>query len=128
MKTLRVARQESGLTQQELAQRSGLSQGTISNLEREVISPTTNQRTVLEQALGPLDWPVNREFSPFEKEQIVSAFAVCVNRLGIRNALDLLAASRTNDELRGLAALFAPQVEPEEPLSLPGHNRKEGQP
>lgn len=125
MKSLKETRLENGLSQQGLAQRTGLSQGTISNLEREVTAPTRNQRIVLEQALGALSWPENRDFSQLEKKEIVEAFAVCVNRLGPRKTLDLMAATRTNDELRGMASLFAPQVESEEPLDLPDHNRKE---
>jgi len=123
MKTLKDIRQERGISQQELSRITTISQTTISNLEREITAPTNNQRLLLEQALGPVDWPVNREFSVQERTELVQAFAVLVDRKGPRQALDLLATAKNNDELRGLASLFTPHVEPVECLTLPDHSR-----
>lgn len=125
MRTLKNVRTAQGLSQQELSRTTQISQATISNLEREITSPTLHQRTLLEQALGPLDWPVNREFSDMEKEEIAQAFALCINRLGPRVTINLFAKTRNNDELRGVASLFLPERTDKEPLDLPDH-RKEG--
>lgn len=122
MKTLKDIRQERGISQQELSRITTISQTTISNLEREIIAPTNNQRLLLEQALGSVTWPVNREFSVQERSQLVQAFAVLVSRSGPRQALDLLTATKNNDELRGIASLFAPHIDVEV-LTLPDHSR-----
>lgn len=110
---LKTARQNKNLTQSSLSVMTGIAQPTLSNLEQRNISPTKNQRLLLEQALGPIEWPVNREFSAQESTQLVQAFAVLVNRNGPRQALDLLSATKNNDELRGVAGLFAPHVDVE---------------
>jgi transcriptional regulator with XRE-family HTH domain len=101
---------------------TGIAQPTLSNLEQGNISPTNNQRLLLEQALGSVAWPVNREFSEQERSQLVQAFAVLMSRSGPRQALDLLAATKNNDELRGIAGLFAPHIDVEV-LTLPDHSR-----
>lgn len=127
MEALRVARTKKGISQQELSRLTGINQGTISGLEREVISPTCNQRTLLEQALGPIAWPVERPFSDVEKVELIQAFAILVNRQGPRRAIDLLSKTKSLDELRGMASLFAPPTDFEEPLELPNHNSNGGQ-
>lgn len=125
MRTLKTARTEKGLSQQDLARMTRINQGTISSLEREVVSPTINQITLLEQALGPLEWPQNRPFSEIEKGELVQAFAVIVNRRGPKEAVNLFASARTLDELRGIASLIAPPTFIEEPLPMPDHGRND---
>ncbi len=127
MEALRIARTKKGISQQELSRLTGINQGTISGLEREVISPTCNQRTLLEQALGPISWPVERPFSTIEKSELIQAFAVLVNRQGPRQAIDLLSKTKSLDDLRGMASLFAPPTDFEEPLGLPDHTNNGGE-
>ena len=122
MKTLKDIRQERGISQQELSRITTISQTTISNLEREITAPTNNQRILLDQALGPIAWPVNREFSAKERAELVQSFAVLVDRKGPRQALNLLAVTKNNDELRGIASLFAAHTDVEV-LGLPDHSR-----
>jgi len=119
MRTLKIARTEKGLSQQELSRLTSINQGTLSALERDVISPTNNQRMLLDKALGHIDWPVDRPFSDVEKYELVQAFAVVVNSRGPRAAVELFAKTKTLDELRGMASLFMPPTHFEEPLSLP---------
>lgn len=123
MRTLKIARTEKGLSQQDLARMTRINQGTISSLEREVVSPTINQRTLLEEALGPLEWPQNREFSDIEKTELVQAFAALVNRQGPKQAVSLLANCKTLDELRGVASLFAPPTHFVDALPMTNHGR-----
>jgi transcriptional regulator with XRE-family HTH domain len=110
MGKMKEARQFLGITQQELAKRSGINQTIISNLERNVVSPTMKQRLLLEAALGPIDWPEpipsSTEFSSRETERIIQTFEICAKRLGPRAAIDLLSAV-PNGELRNIAALVA---------------------
>lgn len=124
MATLKESRSAQDLSQQELSLITQISQTTISNLEREITAPTRNQRTLLELALGPLDWPINREFSELEKTELVQAFSIAVNRLGARETVNLFAKTHTDDELRGVASLFLPESEPEDPLELPDHGKE----
>lgn len=119
MRTLKIARTEKGLSQQELSRLTSINQGTISALEREVVGPTNNQRMLLDKALGHIDWPVDRPFSNVEKYELVQAFAVVVNLRGPRAAVELFAKTKTLDELRGMASLFTPPTHFEEPLGLP---------
>lgn len=49
---LRVARKAAGLEQEELASRSGISQGTISRIERGSPAPSVETALALARALG----------------------------------------------------------------------------
>ena len=126
MKTLRDTRIAHEISQQELSRLTGIHQVTISNLEREIVAPTCNQITLLEKVLGPLEWPQNREFSDLEKMELVQAFHVLVHSKGPRKAVNLFASARNNDDLRGIAALFSPQIGSEDPLPLPNHYKEGG--
>lgn len=105
MRTLKTARTDQNISQSRLSAITGIAQPTISHLEAGNISPTINQITLLEQALGPLEWPQNRPFSDIEKGELVQAFAVLVNKYGPKQATNLLAHKSLN-ELRNISQLY----------------------
>ncbi len=61
------ARQQSGLTQKELSERTGIAQGDISKLERGNANPSI--RTLLRLAVG-MGMVVRLEFLPYQETQM----------------------------------------------------------
>jgi transcriptional regulator with XRE-family HTH domain len=53
---LQEARKEKGLTQQQIQEQTGISQVIVSYIEREVRNLTAEQKKLLEELLGTIDW------------------------------------------------------------------------
>lgn len=97
---LRKRRLDAGLTQKDVADKLGVTQGTVSNWEAGKGPPKTEQLASLESFLGPL---TDSHAEQQEAEPEVSAFGVWLNRVRTKKSLTVV-------ELAGKAGVSVPTI------------------
>jgi len=110
MTTLREARAKHNITQQELAEATGLSHVTISNIETLKAEPRPATRRRIEVVLGNVDWGVmDAPLSKLEKKQQEVIHNFVNKKLGPRFA-ELLFDAQSPRQIRGILKVFADKI------------------
>lgn len=100
MRTLKIARTERRMSQQDLTSLTGIFQTAISNIERGIVTPSEEQKTIFEKILGPIDWS-DKENPP--EEEIVDlhlAMDKSFQQIGVLMTLRNLGKITDYQELR----------------------------
>ncbi|MCF8307433.1 MAG: helix-turn-helix domain-containing protein [Bacteroidales bacterium] len=100
--SLQNVRKRAGLTQTELAAKSGVSTVTISFIENGTNNPGPKVRELLEVELGPIDWLNNREMpmkgkpmAPYEVEQAFYKVFTKIQGLPMNEKLSFLVSAKS---------------------------------